>query len=100
MANEKWTPGEREVAFEQVDKMLESMEIVSYRAHGYNPEIIDLACQRNALRDALEAAQWGFNHCRCSLCGGFNADPENPGGESDHLHTKTCPVALALAKSK
>lgn len=43
---------------------------------------------------ALTAAQFGFNHKRCSLCGGWNMGPN---GETDGVHTKDCVIAKALA---
>ncbi len=45
------------------------------------------------LREALQATQWGFNHCRCPVCAGWNVGPH---GETDYAHTKDCIVAKAL----
>jgi hypothetical protein len=94
----KWTQEERNAGIQLTEELMVAAERITI-ACAYNDAAIELACQRNALRDALIAAQWGFNHCRCSLCGGFNADPDNPGSEMDRLHTKSCPIAIALLKS-
>jgi len=52
-----------------------------------------LIAERNALREALKATQFGFNHCRCPVCAGFNMGPN---GETDRVHTPSCPVGIAL----
>lgn len=49
------------------------------------------------LYEALKAAQFGFNHRRCSLCGGWNMSPQ---GETDMAHTKACVIAKALTKAE
>lgn len=46
---------------------------------------------------ALKMTQFGFNHRRCVACAGWGMSPN---GETDMVHTKTCPVALALAKAE
>jgi hypothetical protein len=53
-----------------------------------------LLAERDALAAALRMTEFGFNHSRCPVCAGFNVGPN---GETDRVHTKTCPVALALA---
>lgn len=45
------------------------------------------------LRAALKLTEFGFNHARCPVCAGWNAGPY---GETDKVHTKDCPVAIAL----
>jgi hypothetical protein len=52
-----------------------------------------LVAERNALRAALEATQFGFNHSRCPVCAGWNMGPH---GETDRVHTPKCPVGIAL----
>lgn len=49
------------------------------------------------LLEALKAAQFGFNHRRCSLCAGWDMS-EN--GETDMVHTKDCIVSKAIAKAE
>lgn len=49
------------------------------------------------LLEALKAAQFGFNHCRCALCGGWNMGPN---GETDLVHTKDCIIARAINKAE
>ena len=57
-------------------------------------ELETLKAHAEALAVALEAAQFGFNHNRCSICAGWNMGPN---GETDHAHTRDCPVGIALA---
>jgi len=45
------------------------------------------------LLTALKSAQFGFGHGRCSVCAGWNMGPN---GETDQVHTKKCPVGLAI----
>lgn len=53
--SEKWTPEEKEEAIEQVDKMLDSSEVVIRNGgYSYNAEIIELALQRNCALAALK----------------------------------------------
>lgn len=47
------------------------------------------------LAEALRLTEFGFMHSRCPVCAGFNV---GPAGETDHAHTKTCPVAKVLAR--
>lgn len=84
---------EREEAMRAVEAMMMAHPGSSAIA-GYNNAAIALYMQNRRLRDALLANQWGFNHSRCSLCGGFNMGPN---GETDYKHTKQCIVGEALA---
>ena len=52
---------------------------------------IETLCRQQ--HEALEAAQFGLNHRRCSLCGGWNMSPN---GGTDGVHTKDCVIAKAL----
>lgn len=52
-----------------------------------------LIAERDALKIALRVTQFGFNHCRCPVCAGWDVGPN---GETDNVHTPECPVALAL----
>jgi len=45
------------------------------------------------LLGALVLNQYGFNHSRCSICGGWDM---SPWGETDYRHTKDCPIAAAI----
>ena len=54
--SDKWTPDEFFVAVEQLDELLDCTEVTIHRNEAYNSAIIDLVCQRNSLRDALESA--------------------------------------------
>lgn len=49
------------------------------------------------LLEALELNQFGFSHRRCSICAGWDMGPN---GETDNIHTKDCPIALAIKKAK
>jgi hypothetical protein len=42
----------------------------------------------------LDSLQFGFNYRRCPLCAGWNVGPN---GETDKVHTATCPVPQARA---
>lgn len=52
-----------------------------------------LIVERDALKAALRATQFGFNLCRCPVCTGWNMGPN---GETDNVHTPECPVGIAL----
>lgn len=54
-----------------------------------------LAEQRAQLIEALKMTQFGFNHRRCQVCAGWNVGPN---GETDDVHTASCPVGAILAK--
>ena len=54
----------------------------------------ELAERVKVLEDALRMTEFGFLHRRCPVCAGFNVGPN---GETDKVHTKTCPVAAALS---
>lgn len=49
------------------------------------------------LLDALKQNQFGFNHRRCCLCGGWNMSSN---GETDLVHTKDCIVAKAIQQAE
>lgn len=47
---------------------------------------------------AIKAVEFGaLGGRRCAACAGWNVGPN---GETDHAHTKDCPVALAIAKAE
>jgi hypothetical protein len=56
--SEKWTQEEKDAAIEQVDKMLDSSEVVIRNGgYSYNAEIIELALQRNRMLAVLKVAR-------------------------------------------
>lgn len=63
-----------------------------------NAEELIASAERVArLEAALRMTEFGFNHRRCPVCAGFNVGPN---GETDKVHTKTCPVGQALGGAK
>ncbi len=56
-----------------------------------NQDAIDLMNKVQALREALEATQWGFNHVRCPVCAGWDGE-----SETDKFHSRNCIVKAAL----
>lgn len=48
------------------------------------------------MEEALTAIQWGTDD-RCPACAGWDCSPN---GETNHAHTKDCPVRVALEAAK
>lgn len=46
---------------------------------------------------AVKLTQFGFDHRRCNVCGGWGMSPH---GETDRVHTKTCPVGLVIREAE
>lgn len=59
----------------------------------HHEKVADLMAKNAQLREALTAAQWGFNHVRCPLCAGWMMGPN---GETDMKHTPDCIIVKAL----
>ena len=58
-------------------------------------EVRRLDAENKRLRAALKLTEFGFNHSRCPVCAGFGVGPN---GETDKVHTRECPVSLALSQ--
>lgn len=56
-----------------------------------------LKAQREGLLEVLKAVQFGFMLKRCPICAGWNMSPN---GETDKVHTKYCPVAVAILEAE
>ena len=81
------------VKADEIASLRERVAEMQYEAGMYQSLYEVAKAKLESARKALELTQFGFNHRRCPVCAGFNVGPN---GETDLVHTKKCPVGLAL----